>query len=352
MKTKIIALLLAVSFVNFSISMTPKAETKIMVEKTNPLIPQAIRSPILLLQFPTKKDPVRPEALRAYTHSGSTDFCQPLKQQFQEDPLQVLYKKYRADLEQEKNNLLAEIFKKITIDTHNAHTLITMWNILIAQAKKEAIAQEKEALEKIATTPISDSLQETFKKLLAQYKVSKQIQLIGTTDENVDIATLNSVIWVNEKNFKKIQVSLNGCKAILMHEVQHILNEDFATIICLKSLLKIIDVEDAPKLMRTLSHFIEKRADLMSGILDSTIASAAIDQFERSIQNDEGDQELLALLGLDMHPSHATRISYMKTLYQDMAQAEDEREKQKGRKRIIALSSDAQQPPLKKQKRA
>lgn len=182
---------------------------------------------------------------------------------------------------------------------------------------------------------ISQLLKQKILAIIAQSPISRPITVVRDhSPTGSDIIALQNTLIVDEERFNRNYPHDNHIQAIIWHEIMHIIHEDDLIMRCLAVLRDTaLNSSNYSGWLRTWgdkvkSHFNEaqwqaavvpwyqfreRRADLLSGLAHRANAPALIEVFKRfnSFATEKND---------NLHPSMATRHSYMAQLESQLAQ--------------------------------
>lgn len=204
--------------------------------------------------------------------------------------------KYIKQLEDEKRTLMEEFFKLTGITAKE-------WEEERIENQTVYCYVEQEKIEKIQSlTPVAYNIEKQFKKFLENLGMQHKIKFIVTQK--------NSFTMTSYQNYVGISFAWNlwhvddEMKFGMLHEIQHLLHNDHFSVLGFRTVCRKKNNHNAEKVFeKKYRWFIEKRADLLAGLYDSSYCKAIAD----IIRPEDED-----------HPSAAETTKYMTQLYQEM----------------------------------
>lgn len=162
---------------------------------------------------------------------------------------------------------------------------------------------------------VIDDLPRTMALLeLSIFRVSEMDMSHGTTLKKIEPAcALCSSIFICRESFDRLYITVDEKRAVLMHELMHVKNQDFLDTYCLyefydekkKSGFAVNEAE-WQKFVRACSRFKEKRADIESFLMGKKYAQGAISMFDHMSK----DSKLKVVDDDDSHPLFKTRLAW------------------------------------------
>ncbi len=186
-------------------------------------------------------------------------------------PWAAVEERYRRELQAEEKQLMEEFFRLTNITQEEWDNERTKFKLSYLTNEKK-LARAKKKSKSHPPTPL---VANTIKFHLKQQGVNPQsIPLIRSDRGNFVAMTDQLSIWVNEKELKSS--SLNFIHATILHEIEHIKNEDVTTRLLIRKLFNQKNVPWLPRWDFLNRHliFCEKRADILAGVKNISYVQA------------------------------------------------------------------------------
>jgi len=244
-------------------------------------------------------------------------------------PWSAVEKRYRKELAQEEKKIISEFL--VVAGRTNREWKRTKKIIKKAYFRYIEHERTKES-QKLNGKEVTPPLENIIQNVLKQQGIDPAIAFIVSDNEyDSPMAVLGGafankvLIRVNEKLCNRLFNSLFELEAVILHEIQHIKNDDcFFNIFA----LKIIDdtYEEAIKekllqLKMQYSLFVERRADILAALVSIEHAKASVVVHNRLSIVDDWCRVNNIWVTNDSHPSTQKRVTYLTNLYHEMLEA-------------------------------